>query len=198
MIWSMRSRRWFGIGLLACVCFLVWLILAYFPKREEAGRLSDERALLQVKRVKLEKEIKRLEKNIASHPQVLKDLSQIEQMLVPAQTLDEASGAMQQMLQEVFEKNQVQVQSYNVLRPASWQGIPMAQVEFRLQADPAGFAGLLRDFEGFKKLIRIENLRVTAIRRRKEKSLSVTLRVGTLFVDTRNLRKFMTKSGTSL
>lgn len=174
--------------------FAVWVGVDYVPARQEREELEARLEALKAKQGALRKNLAKLQGELASHSVAPQDVARIERLLVAAHSLEEAGSKMQQMLQEVFEKSGVKVQSYSVLGPSSWNDIPMAQTEFRVNMGAEGLAAVLRFLEEEEKLIRVE--RVSLIYRgAQEFPLFVTLRVGTLFVDMENLKKYVGTDG---
>ncbi len=188
-----RTRRWVGIAVLAAVLWVVWYLVECAPKMEAASSVEASVDLETTKHEKLRKQISKIRQDLSHQAQLAEELGRVEQLLLEAKSLDDAASRMQQRLQESFEKTGIQVQSYNVLGPSAWEEIPMAQVEFRLRADAAALASLLKVLEDDEKLIRVESLTV-AYRPAKDFPLTVTLRVGTLFVDTKSLKTVLNQA----
>ncbi len=189
-----QKRRWGFIAVLAAVVFAAWLWVGYVPSLQERSELEARLEALRTKESALRKNLSKLQGELASGGVALQDVNRIERMLVEASSLEEAGSKMQQMLQDVFEKSGVKVQSYSVLGPSSWNGIPMAQTEFRINMGAEGLAAVLRFLEEEEKLIRVERLSLV-YRGAQETPLFVTLRVGTLFVDVENLKKYVGTGG---
>lgn len=189
-----KWRRWSLIAGLAGLAFGVWLWLDYMPAASEKSALEARLETLRTKEAALRKQLAKLQQELAQGGLAAQDVRRIERMLVEARSLEEVGSKMQQMLQEVFEKNGVTVQSYSVLGPSSWEGIPMALTEFRLNVTPEGLASVLRFLESEEKLVRVERLSLV-YRGTQGPSLFVTLRVGTLFVDVENLKRYVSTDG---
>ncbi|MGQ9485712.1 MAG: GspMb/PilO family protein [Desulfosoma sp.] len=192
-IWGRRARRWAGIAALAVVLWVVWYVVECAPKREAASSAQASEEMERSKQEKLRRRIDQIRKELSHQAQLAEELGRVEQLLLEAKSLDDAASKMQQRLQESFEKTGIQVQAYNVLGPSAWQEIPMAQVEFRLRADAPALAGLLKALEDDEKLIRVESMRV-AYQPAKDFPLSVSLRVGTLFVDTKSVKTILNQA----
>ncbi|MEJ5365503.1 MAG: GspMb/PilO family protein [Desulfosoma sp.] len=189
-LWGRRTRRWAGIAVLGVILWGLWYFMDCAPKMASASAVEASVELERAKQDKLRTQIAKIKEDLSHQAQMAEELGRVEQLLLEAKSLDEAAAKMQQRIQESFEKTGIQVQAYNVLSPGAWEEIPMAQVEFRLRADDAALAGLLKFLEDEEKLVRVESLTV-AYRPAKDFPLSVTLRVGTLFVDTKSLKTFL-------
>lgn len=186
-VWDRRTRRWAGIAVLALGLWAVWYVLECAPKMEAAASAESAVDLEQAKQEKLRRQIAKIKEDLSHQAQMAEELGRVEQLLLEAKSIDEAAAKMQQRIQESFEKTGIQVQAYNVLSPGAWEEIPMAQVEFRLRSDAPALAALLKFLEDEEKLVRVESLTV-AYRPAKDFPLSITLRVGTLFVDIKSLK----------
>lgn len=189
-----RKRRWGIIAALATAVFAAWFWVDHWPAVEEKAELEARVEALRAKEGALRKNLSKLQGELASGGVALQDVARIQRMLVDAGSLEEAGSKMQQRLQDFFEKNGVKLQSYSVLAPSSWNGIPMAQTEFRLNLGAEGLAAVLRFLEEEEKLIRVERMSIV-YRGGQEMPLFVTLRVGTLFVDVENLKKYVGTGG---
>lgn len=194
LLGASQKRRWSFIAVLVTAVFAAWLWVNYLPALEERSGLETRLEALRAKEGALRKSLAKLQSELASGGVALQDVSRIERILVEARSLEEAGSKMQQLLQDVFEKSGVKVQSYSVLGPSSWNGIPMAQTEFRINMGAEGLAAVLRFLEEEEKLIRVERLSLV-YRGAQEAPLFVTLRVGTLFVDVENLKKYVAAGG---
>ena len=191
--WGRRTRRWAGIAALAVGLWVLWYVLECAPKMESAASAEASVEVEKAKQERLRKQIVKIRQDLSHQTQMAEDLRRVEQLLLEAKSIDDAAAKMQVRLQEAFEKTGVEVQSYNVLSPGAWEEIPMAQVEFRLRADAPGLAGLLKVLEEEDKLVRVESLTV-AYRPTKDFPLSVTLCVGTLFVDITSLKSALKRA----
>lgn len=194
LLWGRKWRTWGFIALVAAAAFGVWLWVDYVPAAAERAALQARLEGLRTKETALRKHLAKLQEELAAGGLVQQDVARIERILVGARSLEEAGSKMQQMLQEVFEKSGVTVQSYRLLEPSSWEGIPMAWAEFRLNATSEGLAAMLRFLESEEKLVRVEILTVV-YRSGQGAPLFVTLRVGTLFVDVETLKRYVGTQG---
>ncbi|ROR03134.1 type II secretion system (T2SS) protein M subtype b [Desulfosoma caldarium] len=192
-VWGRRTRRWTAIAVLATGLWVVWYMVQCAPKMEAASSAEASVNLQKTKQDKLRRQIAKIREDLSHQGQLAEELGRVEQLLLEAKSLDDAASKMQQRLQESFEKAGLQVQAYNVLNPTAWEEIPMAQVEFRLSANPSALAELLKVLEEDEKLIRVESLSVV-YRPAKDFPLFVTLRVGTLFVDTTSLKTVLNQA----
>ncbi len=188
--WGKKWRSWGIIAVLSGLAFAVWIWVDYFPAAAEKASLQTRLDALRNKESALRRHIVKLQEDLARGGLVEQDVARIERMLLPARSLEEAGSKMQQMLQEVFEKSGVTVQSYSVLGPTFWEGIPMAVTEFRLNVTPDGLASVLRFLESEEKLVRVESLSIV-YRGTQGVPLLATLRVGTLFVDVETLKGYV-------
>lgn len=188
--WGKKWRSWGVIAVLAGTAFVLWMWVDYVPVAAEKAALQTQLEALRTKESALRRHLVKLQEDLARGGLVEQDVARIERMLLPARSLEEAGAKMQQILQEVFEKSGVTVQSYSVLGPSSWEGIPMAVTEFRLNVTPEGLAAVLRFLESEEKLVRVESLSIV-YRGAQGVPLLVTLRVGTLFVDVETLKRYV-------
>lgn len=176
------------IGVLSVGVFAAWVWTSYVPMREEIGRLKEERDGLRLKETKLRARLDSAQREIMEGARVQQNLSSIERMLVAATSVEEASTAVQEILQGYFERSRFQVRSYQVVPPSSWQDIPMARVRFQLTGSSQALADLLRLLEEEPRLIRVEALSIT-YRGAQDAPLNIMLQVGSLFVDVKSLQQ---------
>ncbi len=167
---------------LVLLCVFVWWDQIYSPLRAEQAELTARLFQGVQERDHVRQRFERLLVTPRNSREMEEKMSSLRRLLVPGNSLEEASANMQLWVQKYLESHDLTLRTYQGLAPSKWREYPVSRVRFQLNASTQGFSDLLESLETMEQAVRIEGLGVE-YRRSREKDLDVSLDLGAVFVE---------------
>jgi hypothetical protein len=182
MLRILKKRRRWGIGIaLGLTIILVWWLRVLSPLQGQMNELSANIEKESLELHHLNKEVKKISTAINAYKGQQGNFARLSTAFVEGKSVEETNAAVQANIQKFLETHHISLIAYKELPPGKWRDYPVGRLEFQLSASIEDLSEVLQFVESLKGASRIERL-VISYRSRRNESLHVLLRIGTLFV----------------
>ena len=181
-----RKRRqwaiWIALGL---TVVLVWWWRVFAPLEDKMNEISTNIEKESLELHHLKKELKKISSAIHAYKAKKDDFEHLSHVFTTEKTLEGTNAAVQADFQKFLENHHISLIAYKELPPGKWREYAVGRLEFQLSASTENLSEVLRFLETQRGATRIERI-VISYRSRRNESLHVLLRLGTLFVNKPN------------